>query len=249
MPTGEYLWMGKYRVVSEADPLTYYPQGLTAANEEGSGLSASCQRLSFPIATNNEFFNGPGDYNFVQVPIYFEQQDITDDELWEFRLTNSLISLGGGGGFGLGGCSGSTITDPGYLIITGDFAPEMVLDVDTGKLTGKTGELDFYASSLNIPSDYEVDEQNYATVGSASYFRNGVGFGIPVSVTVRGFSKSDPSIFIDKTFTYNLRNNWSSDRDSLILNIKNQFYVDGKPATNLEYLEAQKAKGYFPGPP
>lgn len=248
MPTGEYLWMGKYRVVSEVDPLTYYPQGLTTANEGGSGLSAFCQRLSFPIATNNDFFNGPGDYNFVQVPIYFEQQDITDDQFWEFKLKDSLTSLGGGG-FGLGGCSGNTITDPGYLIITGDFAPEMVLDVDTGKLTGKTGELDFYASSLNIPPDYEIDEQNYATVGSASYFRNGVGFGIPVSVTVRGFSKSDPGIYIDKTFTYSLRNNWSSDRDSLILNIKNQFYVDGKPATNLEYLEAQKAKGYFPGPP
>lgn len=246
MPTAEYRWMGKYRVISEVDPATYYPQGLTSIGQE-SGLSAPCQRLSFPIASNNEFFNGPGDYNFVQVPIYFEQQDISDDSFWRFSLLANLAPTGVG--VGAGGCSGDQITDPAFLIITGDFSPEMILDADSGKLLGKTGDLDFYASTLNIPPDYEIDEQNYATVGSASYFRNGVGFGIPVSITVRGFSKSNPSVYIDKEFTYNLRNNWSSDRDTLILNIKNQFFVDGKPATNLEYLEAQKAKGYFPGPP
>lgn len=243
--TGEYLWQGKYKVISEVDPATYYPQGITSSNQEelelGQGLSAACMRLAFPLAANNDYFNVGSDMNFVQPPrIYFEQEDITDDPLWQFKVITNPNILG---------CYGETINDPGYLIITGDFSPDMVLNVDTGKLTGRTGELDFYASSLNIPPDYEIDEQNYGTVGSASYFRNGVGFGIPVSVTVRAFDKADPSIHIDRTFTYTLRNNWSSDRDSLILNIKNQFYVDGKPATNLEYLEAQKAKGFFPGPP
>jgi hypothetical protein len=246
--TGEYLWMGKYRVVSEVDPATYYPNGVTQSTEDQVPEGIPCIRLSFPIATNNTFFNTGNDLNFVQIPIYFEQQDISDDVFWRFSVVpNSLF--GGGGLGGIGGCTGASISDPGFLIITGDFSPDMVLDVDTGKLLGKTGDLDFYASSLNIPPDYEIDEQNYGTVGSASYFRNGVGFGIPVSVTVRAFEKTDPSIHIDKTFTYTLRNNWSSDRDTLILNIKNQFYVDGKPATNLEYLEAQKAKGFFPGPP
>lgn len=241
MPTGEYLWMGKYRVISEVDPAIYYPQGITTSDEEmGGGLSAQCIRLSFPIAKNNDYFNSGSDFGFGQVPIYFEQQDITDDDNWKFEIkVNTLFA----------GCSAQSISDPGFLVITGDFSPEMVLNLDTGKLTGKIGDLDFYASALNIPPDYEIDEQNYATVGSASYFRNGVGFGIPVTVTVRAFDKSDPTIRIDKTFYYDLRNNWSSDRDTLILNIKNQFYVDGRPATNLEYLEAQKAKGYFPGPP
>ena len=109
--------------------------------------------------------------------------------------------------------------------------------------------MDQYVSGLNIPADYVIDEQNYATVGSASYFRNGVGFDIPIKLTARVFSKSDPSLFIDGSFEYKLRNNWSSDRDYLILNIKNQFFINGATATNLDYLEDKKAKGFFPGPP
>jgi formylglycine-generating enzyme required for sulfatase activity len=40
-------------------------------------------------------------------------------------------------------------------------------------------------------------------------------------------------------------NNWSSDRDEFILNIRNQFFIDGKPVTNEEYLTTMKGRGYF----
>ena len=170
---------------------------------------------------------------------YFEQEDITDDAAWALFLVKSANPV----------CNPATFEDAGFLLITGDFSPDMVLNVDTGKMTGRTGEMDQYVSLLNIPPDFEIDEQNYATVGSAAYFRNGIGFEIPIRFTARVFNKTNPTQYIDASFQYGLSNNWSSDRDYLILNIKNQFYINGATATNLEYLEYRKSEGFFPGPP
>jgi len=239
MAAQEYLWQGKYRVLSEVDPSVYYPNGTDVGVASGSGISADCFRLNFPIAPTTYFYGG-NDFPPVRpTRVYFEQEDITDDPNWGLFLVQSVSST----------CVGATFGDAGFLVVTGDFSPDMVLNLDTGKMTGRTGEMDQYVSSLNIPPDFEIDEQNYGTIGSAAYFRNGVGFGIPVRITARVFDKSNPSRYIDGSFEYSLNNNWSSDRDYLILNIKNQFYVNGATATNLQYLEAQKAKGFFPGPP
>jgi hypothetical protein len=237
----EYLWQGKYRTISEFDPALYYPNGIDTGTgySSGYGVNEECYRLEFPLSPSRYFNNGSDFPRIVSPRVYFEQEDITDDPVWSFYLAKSNNVL----------CTGLTFSDPGFLIITGDFSPDMALDLDSGKLIGRTAEMDQYVSSLNIPADYRIDEQNYATVGSASYFRNGVGFGIPIRFTARVFSKSNPNIYIDKSFEYTLSNNWSSDRDYLILNLNNQFYVNGATATNLEYLQAQKAKGYFPGPP
>jgi hypothetical protein len=235
----EYLWLGKYRTLSEVNPATYYPNGTNVGVPSGNGVSGECFRLHFPLSATTYFYGGFDSPPIQPLRKYFEQEDITDDPVWSLKLIYNTV----------GTCAGATFSDPGFLMITGDFSPDMVLNLDTGKLTGRTGEMDQYVSGLKLPPDYVVDEQNYATVGSASYFRNGVGFDIPIRFTARVFSKSNPNIYVDGSFEYGLRNNWSSDRDYLILNIKNQFFVDGVTATNLEYLEAQKAKGFFPGPP
>lgn len=237
----EYLWQGKYRILSEVDPATYYPNGTDIGVPSGNGVSGECFRLDFPLSPSTYFYSGSDFPTITPRRKYFEQEDISDDPVWGLYLvynTSPYVY-----------CTGATFADPGFLMITGDFSPDMILNLDTGKLTGRTGEMDQYVSGLNLPPDYEIDEQNYGTVGSASYFRNGVGFDIPIRFTARVFSKSDPSVFVDGSFEYGLRNNWSSDRDYLILNIKNQFFVNGATATNLEYLEAQKAQGFFPGPP
>ena len=253
----EFLWLGKYRTLSEVNPAEYYPYGITfgygiTGPVPGYGvlgppppqppgptfpfdLTGSCFRIDFPLSISP----------YVQRPNreYFEQQDITNDSFWTFRLGyNSVVNEF---------CDGvtSAIPDPAFLVITGDFSPDMVLNVDTGKLIGRTGSMIQYVAGLNVPPDFQIDEQNYGTYGPSSYFRNGVGFGVPVKVAVRVFSKTNPNIFADGWFEYGLRNNWSSDRDFLILNIKNQFFVNGATATNYEYLQAQKAKGFFPGPP
>lgn len=236
----EYLWRGKYRILSEVDPATYYPNGTDVEPASGYPLLNDCFRLEFPISPSSYFYGGFDSPTVLPTRKYFEQEDITDDPVWAFSLVANIGNLL---------CVGVEFDNPGFLILSGDFSPDMVLNLDSGKLTGRTGEMDQYVSGLNIPADYVIDEQNYATIGSASYFRNGVGLDIPIKLTARVFSKSDPSLFIDGSFEYKLRNNWSSDRDYLILNIKNQFFINGATATNLDYLEDKKAKGFFPGPP
>lgn len=234
----EYLWKGKYRILSEEDPATYYPNG---ASINISSENESCYRLAFPPAPSNYFYNGSDFPSINPNRIYVEKEDITEDSAWQLLLVENSSA----------GCSGSSspFGNAGYLIMGGDFSPDMVLNLDTGKLLGKTGEMDEFVSGINLPKDYQVDEQNYATVGTASYFRNGVGFLVPIRFTARVFNKANPNVYTDKTFEYKLSNNWSSDRDYLILNIKNQFFVNCVTGSNREYLDSQKARGFFPGPP
>jgi hypothetical protein len=237
----EYLWQGKYRTFSNVDPALYYPNGINPGVSSGYGFSQECFRFDFPLSPSTYYYSGTDFPRITPTRKYSEQEDISNDPVWGLYLVYNTNPSSG--------CSGASFSDPGFLMITGDFSPDMILNLDTGKFIGRTGEMDQYVSSLKLPPDYKVDEQNYATVGSASYFRNGVGFDIPIRFTARVFSKSNPSIFIDKSFEYGLRNDWSSDRDSLILNLKNQFYVKGVTSTNLQYLLSEKEKGYFPGPP
>ena len=159
-----------------------------------------------------------------------------------------------------------------YAIIDGVFPPSLTLDIDTGILFGEIDDLEtIYADefgSTDVPEDRSVDsdaassfnynfgeqgskrftEDNYGKAGSATLHEG--GFPIPKSVTfiARAFNAADPiEDYIDGRFTIDISNNWSNDRDQFILNIRNQFFVDGKPVTNKEYLSAMKNRGYFPG--
>jgi hypothetical protein len=90
-------------------------------------------------------------------------------------------------------------------------------------------------------------EDNYAKSGAETLYAD--GFPIPQDVTfiARAFNASNPiEEYIDGRFTIQLSNNWSIDRDKFILNIRNQFFIDGKPVTNKEYLSVMKSRGYFP---
>ena len=107
-------------------------------------------------------------------------------------------------------------------------------------------EKDYFTEAFRLPKDFQIDEENYATVGSAASFLNGRGGYATAKFTIRAFNAKDPRVFADRTFSLKISNNWSSDRDRLILNIKNRFYIDGKPATNKEYLLEMKKRGYFP---
>lgn len=158
-----------------------------------------------------------------------------------------------------------------YAIIEGVFPPSMTLDIDTGVLFGEIDDLDtIYADLLGgdgVPADREADtraastynynfgeqgpkqytEDNYAKSGSAAFYSD--GFAVPKNVTfvARAFDADAPTLgYIDGRFTIDISNNWSSDRDRFILNIRNQFFVDGKPVTNKEYLATMKSRGYFP---
>jgi hypothetical protein len=104
---------------------------------------------------------------------------------------------------------------------------------------------DYFMERWRLPPDFRINEKNYATVGSASSFRNGRGAENIAKFVIRAFNARDPRVFTDKEFSISISNNWSSDRDRLIININNQFYVDGKPSSNREYLKKMKQRGFF----
>jgi len=158
-----------------------------------------------------------------------------------------------------------------YAIVEGIFAPSLSLDIDTGALFGRIDDMDtifageFGGSTVepDRPADLEAattynynfgeqgpkryTEDNYGKAGSASLY--GDGFPVPKDMTfiAIAFNGDDPeNDYIDGQFTIQLSNNWSSDRDAFILNIRNQFFIDGKPVTNKEYLSVMKSRGYFP---
>ena len=145
-----------------------------------------------------------------------------------------------------------------YMVVGGEFPPDLTLDMETGKAYGFISEMDlpdnpgdpaekdYFTEAFRLPKDFQSDEENYATVGSAASFLNGRGGYATAKFTIRAFNARDPRVFADRTFSLKISNNWSSDRDRLILNIKNRFYIDGKPATNKEYLLEMKKRGYFP---
>lgn len=140
-----------------------------------------------------------------------------------------------------------------YMIIDGEFPPDMILNMDTGRAYGYISEMDlpddpnlpqsgkdYFLEKYRLPTNYRINEQNYATVGSAAEFGSATA-----SYTIRAFNAKDPRVFTDKKYYMTIRNNWSSDRDRLIINIKNTFYLDGKPVENTKYLQGMKEKGYF----
>lgn len=157
-----------------------------------------------------------------------------------------------------------------YAIIDGVLPPSLTFDIDTGRLFGVIDDLDtIYADLSNtpVPGDREedaeaaatynynfgdqepkkYDERNYGQAGSAALHADGLPVPKGVTFIARAFNVEDPTNdYIDGRFTIDISNNWSSDRDAFILNIRNQFFVDGKPVTNKEYLSVMKSRGYFP---
>ena len=159
-----------------------------------------------------------------------------------------------------------------YAIIDGIFPEGLTLDIDRGIIFGIVEDLDLIfpeefgiTNSDGIPEggqdisafeDYgftygeqtarQFTEDNYARRGSAGLYAAGFPLEKDVTFIARAFDSGNTGRYIDGVFTIATNNNWSSDRDRFILNIRNQMYVDGKPVTNREYLETMKARGYFP---
>ena len=144
-----------------------------------------------------------------------------------------------------------------YMVVGGEFPPDLILDMDTGVAYGMVSEMDlpdspgdnsskdYFMKRWKLPEDYRINEKNYATVGSASAFANGLPANNTAKFVIRAFNAKDPRVFTDKEFSMRISNNWSSDRDRLILNINNKFFIDEKPVSNAEYLSKMKERGYF----
>jgi hypothetical protein len=90
-----------------------------------------------------------------------------------------------------------------------------------------------------VPPDFKFDETNYLKYAVP---------GLALKFYVRAFDSGNTGMYDDREVQMYVRTNWSSRRDRFVLNIENQFYLDGKPADNKTYVKGMKSKGYYPGP-
>ena len=128
-----------------------------------------------------------------------------------------------------------------YRIMSGEFPPSLTLNENTGQITG-TVDLNEISAPQKVkvpPEGFRFNETNYLKYHTS---------GVALEFVVRAYTNLPAFTYSDINAVMYVRTNWSARRDRLILNINNQFYLDGFPVDNDDYLEGQKAKGYFPGP-
>lgn len=128
-----------------------------------------------------------------------------------------------------------------YKLMGGEWPPGLTLNEDTGQIYGTIDD-----NSVSAPGSVDVPPQGFQ-YNESNYLQHHTS-GVALKFTIRAYNPLLPSIYSDNDITMYVRTNWSSKRDELLLNIKNQFYVDGAPTENESYLNTQKSRGYFPGP-
>ena len=137
-------------------------------------------------------------------------------------------------------CCGPGLGSIKYAIVGGEFPPSLYLNIDTGIMSGIIDDVEVIAKErLGVPDGWKFDETNYLKYAVP---------GIDVNFVVRAFDSGETTTYSDRTITMHIRTNWSSRRDKFVLNIQNQFYLDGKPVDNATYIKGMKSKGYYPGP-
>ncbi len=246
----------------------YYPTGFGELNmveqdESRSSVTGDIVWLS-PSVLNKS-------YNELSPsrPIYEHQNVIRPQDPdvgcgTSIRLRSSYVSYKG--------APSTTGGSLKFAIVSGVFPPSLTLDIDTGYMFGKIDDLDDifpeefgFIDQQGIPEEprdvqaaqtfnfnfgeqdpRRFTEDNYAVRGSSSLYK--AGFSTPKGIIfiARAFDSSLTSRYIDGEFRIDTSNNWSSDRDRFILNIRNQMFVDGQPVTNKQYLTTMKERGYFP---
>ena len=206
-------------------------------------------------------------------PIYEQLKFLNVGEVESCAITVSLKAqfTRNRGGFGTGGWLVPSVGTIKFAIIQGRFPPNLTLNIDTGRIYGRMNDLDEILADEfgDVPSDIPEEnsaleaasvfgfdygtqgsrrytEDNYGTFGSTKAHGKGFGKASDVKFVARAFDSTAPTTrYIDGEFTFKVQSNWSSDRDGLILNIRNQFFIDGKPVTNEKYLSTMKERGFF----
>lgn len=127
-----------------------------------------------------------------------------------------------------------------YEVISGEWPPGLTMS-SGGQITGiiDMNEVSAPAKAGVPPEGFRFNETNY--------LKHHVS-GVTLEFTVRGTVASIPPVTSDFPTTMSVRTNWSARRDKLILNINNQFFLNGKAVDNQTYLDGKKAEGNFPGP-
>ena len=127
-----------------------------------------------------------------------------------------------------------------YAVLGGEFPPSLYLNIDTGEMVGVIDSIEVSAAKrLGVPPNFKFDETNYAKYAVS---------GLSLICQFRVFDSGNTSSYNDIEALIPISTNWSARRDKFVLNIENQFYLDGKPVDNKTYVKGMKSKGYYPGP-
>lgn len=108
-------------------------------------------------------------------------------------------------------------------------------------------EMDLYVNGWVRPEDFTYDTEdtsggNYATYGSA------LAGGKTFTFTIRAFHTTLPGTFKDRTFSIHVENNYSSDRDSFVLDYfegDKLLYNGEQELTPLQWIIKQKNDGFY----
>jgi len=148
-----------------------------------------------------------------------------------------------------------------YKVVKGDLPGGLILNVDTGLLSGDIVDMDTYWQESDPEVNWYVPDYNVVDVGSVN---SGALWeivdGVRVSTeqdhsfTIRAMEdpnltydfENPPYTYEDREFTVGVGNNWDIDAKNLILNLDTQFYIDGEPVTNQEYFDDLQDQGYWP---
>ena len=266
-------WMGKYNHTGMRPPEFYYPKGPYSINGIEIPEGAGCRAVGITDFTTQQssgfggsLTNGTGQYTGNGCLIIFGRRGTRSgatiptslgsfEELSRLTFTFSAFASPGPYATTASGVWGSPYEvgyvcneccDIKYMVISGDFPPEMTLNMETGIAQGILTDVDMWMERWKQNGKaIGPTESNYGTVGSASAFKNGLPANIIARFIIRAFNARDPRVFTDKEFTVTITNSWNSDRDKFILNINSKFFINGSPTTNSTYLSEMKKKGYF----
>jgi len=133
---------------------------------------------------------------------------------------------------------------PDYFLTDGSTLPSGLSLGTGGILSGTVLDMDLFVPEFAKPAGFKFDEQNYASYGSAKHGTKLFNFSID-AVADDGLVP-DSGGTATQIHSITVKNNWSSDRDELIREIDNDFFIDGVKVTNEEYLTTMKSRGYFP---
>lgn len=251
VPTGDYAtYSGRYTHYGVKSPNYYYPgieeNPITLDNIGCAGGSASG---SCPIVFGPEPSLGPGGGTLFSVDpfggLYREKQNVSFNVLRRYYGTPTLPGIGGGG-LGYSETYVGCVDKPYIMVVGGEFPPDLTINMETGQISGIMSEMDLFVEQFKLPPGLKFNESNYATVGSAGAYRNGLGTIVHASFVMRAFDPGYTGWYSDTVYTFRISNWWSSDRDRFILDITGPFAVDGVTTKdNLDYLTKMKQKGFW----
>jgi hypothetical protein len=247
IPSGDkQTFYGRYTHYGVQPPNYYYP----GIEENPISIdNIGCQGGSgdvCPIVFGPALVSGPGGGNILQgiepfSLLYREKQSVNTNILRRYYQSPPLLG-GIGNTVQYVGC----VSAPYVMVVGGEFPPELVVDMETGAVSGIMSDMDLFVEQFKLPPGFKFNESNYATVGSAGAYKNGLGTIVNAKFVLRAFDPGYTGWYSDKVYSFRISNWWSSDRDRFILDITGPFAIDGRTITsNVEYLSGMKQKGFW----